>query len=609
MTDHDPDATVPFGSGETHKNLDSYDLPSLVGRTLDERYDVDELIGMGAMGAVYRARQNRLRRTVALKVPKPALLLNPDFLGRFEREALTMAKLVHQNIVQIFDVYIGKSTGEPSFIAMEYVEGMELTRFLELQDRSLTVAAVVDLLKQVAKGIDAAHERGVIHRDIKPQNIMVTMPQRIPKIMDFGIAKVEMEGAFETATPSAMGTPAYMAPEQIQGGEVTPQADIYAFAVMVYRVLCGKLPYDVNGGVQNLLYAHVHDRPVPISVRNPLFSKELDKAFGTALEKVAQKRPRDASHFMAAVERALAPLMGRPYAVLLEGTGQGAASRSSSGIPVALAEATGAIRRRPGPALLVAGVLALLFCVVGSAVAWVAFLRPDTKPDEPGPVLMVDKGPVIKAPRATPTPSPTATPAVTPTPTATPEPTSESSAPAETAEPSPEPTPSPSPTATSEPTPTPRPTPSPTPTAIANRAQVRRLQDDITAALDAQVEKPAFRGDFSPENNALARMEGAAPEALIALVRRTDATHDRHNLTLRVRDDSLFWEDRAELQLEVRLRAHPRGHRDRQYFETVFLSPSAWVMSIVRDADGSWRPVTLEARPDDPIYSTAGPRP
>src|SRR5690606_10204075 len=144
-----------------------FSIDELVGATLDDRYVLDEQIGQGAMGSVFRARQVRLRRTVAIKVPKPELCSQEGFLGRFEREALTMAKLVHHNIVQIFDVSVSNDLSKPSFIVMEFVEGVVLDKFLKSQTNKLTISAVLDIMGQIASGLDAAHARGIVHRDIK----------------------------------------------------------------------------------------------------------------------------------------------------------------------------------------------------------------------------------------------------------------------------------------------------------------------------------------------------------------------------------------------------------------------------------------------------------
>ncbi len=292
-------------------------LESFCGKTLDGRYQIDELIGQGAMGGVFRARQIRLRRTVAVKIPKKELLKKPEFIGRFEREALTMGKCVHENIVQIFDVHVSDREDEPAFIAMEFVEGMEFERFLKDQREQLTIAAVLDLFRQISSGLDAAHEKGIVHRDIKPSNIVVTMPQRVAKIMDFGVAHVDMDGVFQTQELATIGTPAFMSPEQVKGKSVTSAADIYAFSMLIYRTLAGKLAFDYTSGV-DLLYKQTNDPPVPIHERNRALPEALSNALAQGLRKDPSERPEKASHLYQSVAEALEPYKHNSFSELFK---------------------------------------------------------------------------------------------------------------------------------------------------------------------------------------------------------------------------------------------------------------------------------------------------
>lgn len=289
---------------------------ALIGKVLDGRYQVDELIGQGAMGAVFRGRQIRLRRPVALKIPRPELIRDPEFLARFEREALTMAKIVHENVVHIIDVCVVHDRSAPSFIAMELVQGSELEKYLYSERHNLTVQAVTDLFMRIARGIDAAHAHGVIHRDIKPGNIIVTMPQRVPKIMDFGIARAEMENVFNTTGMAAIGTPAYMAPEQVNGDRVTGAADIYSLAMTIYRLFSQSLPFEATTPT-SLFYAHSHTPPIAIHARNPNLPKAMSYALARALEKDPEKRPPTACELVREVTHALEPLGNLPFGDLL----------------------------------------------------------------------------------------------------------------------------------------------------------------------------------------------------------------------------------------------------------------------------------------------------
>ena len=291
-------------------------IQALIGQTLDARYQIDDFVGQGAMGVVFKARQLRLRRPVAIKIPRPELANNPEFLARFEREALTMAKMVHENIVQVIDVFVSQDPSVPSFIVMEFVQGEALDTFLQAQRHSLTLSAVLDLFAQIARAIDSAHAHGVVHRDIKPENIVVTMPQRVPKIMDFGIARVDMEDVFRTTESAAIGTPAFMSPEQVAGADVTGASDIYAFAMTIYNLLARELPFDANTATA-LLFAHTHTDPIPIHERNPVLPERLSLVLGQALSKKPAMRPASAQELVQGVQQSLIHLQKRPFSDLL----------------------------------------------------------------------------------------------------------------------------------------------------------------------------------------------------------------------------------------------------------------------------------------------------
>jgi serine/threonine protein kinase len=283
---------------------------ALEGKILDDRYEIEELIGEGAMGYVYRGRQLRLKRSVAIKIPKSEFLSDPDFMSRFEREALNMARCVHENIVSIYDVYVARNPGETSYIVMEMVKGTELHRFLTIQENDLTITALIDILGQLARGLDAAHAAGIVHRDIKPSNMIVTQPERVAKIMDFGIARGEADNAFRTQAGMATGTPAYMSPEQILGKEIGPAADIYAFAVSLYRIFARNLPFNANNATA-FLVAHTKDKPIPLKERNSSWPESLGKALLRSIEKNPEKRHPSATSLVEDIKKALVPVESR----------------------------------------------------------------------------------------------------------------------------------------------------------------------------------------------------------------------------------------------------------------------------------------------------------
>ncbi|MDX2175478.1 MAG: serine/threonine-protein kinase [Candidatus Sumerlaeia bacterium] len=430
------------------------DALGLIGRVIEDRYEVEELIGAGAMGYVYRGRQLRLRRAVAIKVPKPEISKNRDFMARFEREALTMARCVHENIAAIYDVSVPKEPGQLNYIAMELVQGAELDHFLRAEESNLTVRAVVDIFRQIARGLDAAHQAGIIHRDIKPSNLIVTMPQRVAKIMDFGIAKGDVENAYETQATQALGTPAFMSPEQIRGDGIGAATDIYAFGMTLYKLLARDLPFRMTSA-HSLLFAHLDTVPLHLSERNPLWPEALGNAIGRAIEKTPDKRHATASKLIDEVEAALLPVMGEPFASFFP---QNAPPQKLVGSrTAALPRMTSKKPKEKQTAIYAVGGIILVVAVL--------FALTRGGGDDPGGRggnnVAVAPGPT-RTPAPTPSPSPV--PTVRPTPSPSPSPS-----PSPTPSPSPSPTPRPSPTVvvvtTPSPVPTPFPTPSPRPRA------------------------------------------------------------------------------------------------------------------------------------------------
>lgn len=212
--------------------------PEALQEILPEGYSVESLIGRGGMGAVYKGTQTRLDRTVAIKLLPVEAVDDLSFRERFRREALSMARLNHPNIVTIHDSGETK-LGQP-FIAMEFIDGTDLQQLI--RTKTLSPSDALRLVPAICEAVQFAHENGIIHRDLKPGNILVTR-QGVPKVTDFGLARLSLKDDFSlTATSSTMGTPVYMAPEQMQGEEVDHRTDIYSLGVMLYEMLTGKLP-------------------------------------------------------------------------------------------------------------------------------------------------------------------------------------------------------------------------------------------------------------------------------------------------------------------------------------------------------------------------------
>jgi len=213
---------------------------------VDGKYRVDAVIGRGGMGAVFRARDVRLQRDVAIKIVRADLVSEPETQARFQREAQIIARLQHPAIVTVFDY--GNLPDGAAFLIMEYVRGQDLRHVLK-RERTLAPGRAVDLITGVAGGIEAAHHAGVLHRDLKPENILLPASGTGPKVLDFGIAKLTDTGAGVgaggtlTGGATILGTPAYMAPEQLRGESVDGRADVFSLAVVTYEVLTGRLPF------------------------------------------------------------------------------------------------------------------------------------------------------------------------------------------------------------------------------------------------------------------------------------------------------------------------------------------------------------------------------
>jgi len=289
---------------------------SLVGALVDGRYRVDAWLGEGAMGAVFRASQVRLERRVALKVPLPHLILDEHYRERFRREALATARLHHENIVQVHDVYVAERAGEISYIVLEYVEGKPLDHFLRAGQGVMTVRDSLMMFEGIARGLDAAHGAGIIHRDIKPGNIMVALPSNVPKVLDFGVARIE-EAIGATRTGSSVGTPLFMAPEQVMGDKsISGAVDVYALAVTMYRELARLNPF-AGDTTRAMMYAHVHHEPRPIHELNPALPPALDAALRRGLAKDPADRPPSALELVREVQAALAPVSSRIFSEIM----------------------------------------------------------------------------------------------------------------------------------------------------------------------------------------------------------------------------------------------------------------------------------------------------
>jgi tRNA A-37 threonylcarbamoyl transferase component Bud32 len=264
------------------------------------KFEIVSELGKGAMGTVYKARDPKLDREVALKTVAPGLLASKDAVARFRREARAAAKLQHPNIVTVYEL---QDDQEPFFIAMELLDGQDLSQVMAPRDR-LPLLQKVRIMAEVCRALDYAHKQGVVHRDIKPANIRVRRDGSV-KIVDFGIARTADSNM--TQTGLVLGTPSYIAPEVLESGRVDHRADMWAVGVILYEMLSGRRPYEADT-ITSLVYRIVHE-PLPpldgeaLGVPEPLLA---------VVRRALQKDPRERFKDMADMARALEEVIGVP---------------------------------------------------------------------------------------------------------------------------------------------------------------------------------------------------------------------------------------------------------------------------------------------------------
>ena len=250
-------------------------MDQYIGKLLDNRYEILELIGVGGMAMVYKARCHRLNRLVAIKILRDDLARDAEFRRRFHDESQAVAMLSHPNIVAVYDV---SHSDNLDYIVMELIDGITLKQYMQSKGNKLSWQEALHFITQITKALGHAHSRGIIHRDIKPHNIMVLRDGSV-KVADFGIARL-MTGGHSTLTQEALGSVHYISPEQAKGSNIDARSDLYSAGVVLYEMLTGRLPFE-------------GDTPVSVAIQHinsiPLSPREIDPSLPEALESITMK--------------------------------------------------------------------------------------------------------------------------------------------------------------------------------------------------------------------------------------------------------------------------------------------------------------------------------
>ncbi len=351
-------------------------MENYIGRLLDNRYEILEVIGTGGMAVVYKARCHRLNRIVAIKILKDDLSQDAEFRRRFHAESQAVAMMSHPNIINVYDV---SHSDNVDYIVMELIEGITLKQYME-QKGALNWREVLHFATQIAKALEHAHSRGIIHRDIKPHNIIILKDGSV-KVADFGIARVS--SAQSTLTREALGSVHYISPEQAKGGKIDYRSDLYSLGVVMYEMLTGKPPFDgetpVSVAIQHINAQAVMPRTlqpqIPLGIEQitmKAMNADLDERYesaGEMLWELDEFRKNPNINLAAAVvpeakERTEAPVTAADRAV------HGKAA-------VAARKKTQSKRKKTGSAGLIAGIICIVLAVVGIGYFLYSFFLAD----------------------------------------------------------------------------------------------------------------------------------------------------------------------------------------------------------------------------------------
>ena len=349
----------------------------LVGQVVADRYHVVKKLGEGGMGQVYLAEHVKMGRRSAIKVMNPSMVHDPDAVARFNREASNASRITHPNVCAIYD--FGETADGLIYLAMEFIEGEPLTDLLE-REGALPVGRATGIFLQTAEALQAAHDLGIVHRDLKPDNIMLSRRKGggdTVKVVDFGIAKAvggDEAGQKVTKTGLVVGTPEFMSPEQLSGDTLDGRSDLYSLALVLYRMLTGKLPFEATT-VQETMIKRLTDEPTKLAEARPdlSFPAGLQPVFDTALARTPMERYQSVAKFAGDI----AAVTGRPVTnavpqtdaqtQILDPTAGGATQRMSAKRPPPTGPSPAAAKKRP----LVPAAIGLVVLLAAGG-AWVA---------------------------------------------------------------------------------------------------------------------------------------------------------------------------------------------------------------------------------------------
>lgn len=269
----------------------------MIGRILGNRYEILELIGEGGMAGVYKARCHLLNRFVAVKILRSEFVSDADFLKKFEKESQASASLSHPNIVNVYDV---GTDGDAHYIVMELVNGITLKQYIQNKATYLSTQEIVQIARQIAMALDHAHSNGIVHRDIKPHNILITDDGHI-KVADFGIARATTSATI-VKTNEAMGSVHYASPEQARGGFIDARSDLYSLGILMFELATGRVPFDGDTPV-SIALKHLKEEVVPPSMVNTHVSESLEAVIMKLIQKEPGMRYQSAARLVEDLEQ------------------------------------------------------------------------------------------------------------------------------------------------------------------------------------------------------------------------------------------------------------------------------------------------------------------